>query len=63
MNAIALNSSIFNAARAIGPAIAGLLISGLGTAFCFFVNGLSFLAVIAGPSDDAWRRAPAGPPL
>jgi MFS family permease len=48
MNAIALNSSIFNAARAIGPAIAGLLISKLGTAFCFFVNGLSFLAVIAG---------------
>ena len=48
MNAIALNSSIFNAARAIGPAIAGLLISKLGTAFCFIVNGLSFLAVIAG---------------
>jgi MFS family permease len=48
MNAIAMNSSIFNAARAIGPAIAGLLISKLGTAFCFFVNGLSFLAVIAG---------------
>ena len=35
MNAIALNSSIFNAARAIGPAIAGLLISALGTAACF----------------------------
>ncbi len=48
MNAIALNSSIFNAARAIGPAIAGLLIGGLGTAFCFLVNGLSFLAVIIG---------------
>lgn len=48
MNAIALNSSIFNAARATGPAIAGLIISKLGTAFCFFVNGLSFLAVIAG---------------
>jgi len=48
MNAIALNSSIFNAARAIGPAVAGLLISGLGTAVCFLVNGLSFLAVIAG---------------
>jgi MFS family permease len=48
MNAIALNSSIFNAARAFGPAVAGLLISLLGTAACFFVNGLSFLAVIAG---------------
>jgi MFS family permease len=48
MNAIALNSSIFNAARAIGPAIAGLLISALGTTVCFFVNGLSYLAAIAG---------------
>jgi MFS family permease len=48
MNAIALNSSIFNAARAFGPAVAGILISGLGTAVCFLVNGFSFLAVIAG---------------
>ncbi len=48
MNAIALNSSIFNAARAVGPAIAGLLIGAAGTAFCFFVNGLSFLAVLWG---------------
>lgn len=48
MNAIALNSSIFNAARAFGPAAAGMLISGLGTAACFFLNGLSYLAVIAG---------------
>ena len=48
MNAIALNSSIFNAARAFGPAVAGMLISVAGTAFCFFVNGLSFLAVIWG---------------
>ena len=48
MNAIALNSSIFNAARAIGPAIAGILIGALGTGACFFVNGLSYLAVIAG---------------
>ena len=48
MNAIALNSSIFNAARAIGPAVAGLLIGALGTGACFFVNGLSYLAVICG---------------
>ena len=48
MNAIALNSSIFNAARALGPAIAGILISALGTGACFFVNGLSYLAVIWG---------------
>jgi MFS family permease len=50
MNAIALNSSIFNAARAIGPAIAGLLIGSLGTAACFLVNGLSYCAVILGLS-------------
>ncbi len=48
MNGIALNSSIFNAARAVGPAIAGLLIGALGTGTCFFVNGLSYLAVICG---------------
>lgn len=48
MNAIALNSSIFNAARAIGPAIAGLVISAAGTSVCFFVNGISFLGVLAG---------------
>ena len=48
MNAIALNSSIFNAARAVGPAVAGLLIGALGTGACFFVNGLSYLAVICG---------------
>lgn len=47
MNAIGLNSAIFNAARALGPAAAGLLIAALGTAVCFFANGLSFLAVLA----------------
>jgi MFS family permease len=45
-NAIALNSMMFNGARAIGPAIAGLLLAGVGESGCFFVNGLSFLAVI-----------------
>jgi MFS family permease len=48
MNAIALNSSIFNAARAVGPAIAGLLIGAMGTAACFAVNSVSYLAVILG---------------
>lgn len=48
MNAVALNSTIFNAARIIGPALAGLLMGYLGIAFCFFVNGLSFLAIIYG---------------
>jgi MFS family permease len=48
MNAIALNSSLFNAARVIGPAIAGVLIGTKGIAFCYFLNGLSYIAVIAG---------------
>jgi len=45
-NAIALNSSIFNGARAVGPAIAGFAIALVGAGWCFFINGLSFLAVI-----------------
>lgn len=45
-NAIALNSSIFNAARVVGPAIAGFAISWIGEGWCFFLNGVSFLAVI-----------------
>jgi MFS family permease len=45
-NAIALNSSIFNGARVVGPAIAGFAISWIGEGWCFFLNGLSFLAVI-----------------
>ncbi|HYV18887.1 MAG TPA: MFS transporter [Verrucomicrobiae bacterium] len=46
-NAIALNSSMFNGARAIGPALAGILVATLGEGWCFFLNGVSFLAVIA----------------
>jgi MFS family permease len=45
-NAIALNSSIFNGARVIGPAVAGLAIALVGEGWCFFINGLSFVAVI-----------------
>lgn len=45
-NAIALNSSIFNGARVVGPAIAGFAIIWLGEGWCFFLNGVSFLAVI-----------------
>ncbi len=48
MNAIVLNSSAFNAARVIGPALAGLAIGKLGMATCFLLNAASFLAVIAG---------------
>jgi MFS family permease len=62
MNAIAMNSSIFNAARAVGPAIAGLLIGAAGTALCFFVNGLSFLAVLWGLLLMKFEKAPASEP-
>ena len=48
MNAIALNSSIFNGARLIGPAVAGLLVAKVGEALAFGLNGVSFVAVIAG---------------
>jgi MFS family permease len=47
-NAVALNSAVFNGARVVGPAIAGLLIGAVGTAMCFLLNGLSFIAVIVG---------------
>jgi MFS family permease len=48
MNAIALNSSMFNGARVIGPAVAGILVARLGEGWCFFVNGVSYIAVIIG---------------
>ncbi len=46
-NAIALNSSIFNGARVVGPAIAGFALAWKGPAWCFLLNGISFLAVLA----------------
>jgi MFS family permease len=48
MNAIALNSSMFNGARVIGPAVAGVLVARLGEGWCFFANGASYIAVIVG---------------
>jgi len=48
MNAIALNSSMFNGARMVGPAIAGVLVAKIGEGWCFFLNGISYIAVIAG---------------
>ena len=48
MNAIALNSSVFNGARIIGPAVAGLLVAAVGEGWCFLVNSVSYIAVIAG---------------
>ena len=48
MNAIALNSSMFNGARVIGPAVAGILVSRIGEGWCFGANAISYIAVIAG---------------
>jgi MFS family permease len=48
INAIALNSSMMNGARVIGPAVAGILVSIVGEGWCFLLNGVSYLAVIIG---------------
>lgn len=47
-NAIALNSTMFNLARVVGPAVGGIILAALGATWCFALNGLSFLAVIWG---------------
>jgi len=46
MNAIAMNSMVFNLARIVGPAIGGIVLASLGATWCFALNGLSFLAVL-----------------
>jgi MFS family permease len=66
-NAIALNSSIFNGARVVGPAIAGFAIAWIHEGWCFFLNGVSFIAVIAAllamriPKSEP--KTPEGSPL
>jgi MFS family permease len=66
-NAIALNSSMFNGARVVGPAIAGFAIALIHEGWCFFLNGLSFVAVIVAllamsiPKTEP--KAPEGSPL
>jgi MFS family permease len=47
-NAVALNASLFNASRVVGPAVAGVLIAAFGVGVCFAVNTITFLAVLAG---------------
>jgi MFS family permease len=47
-NAVALNSSLFNSARLIGPAMGGVIIAVIGVAAAFLINGISFIAVIVG---------------
>jgi len=66
MNAIALNSSMFNGARIVGPAVAGILVASIGEGWCFFGNAVSYLAVIAGlliMKVRAPRRVVSGPPF
>ena len=48
LNAISLNSAVFNTARVLGPGVAGLLVAAVGEGVCFLINGISFMAVIAG---------------
>ena len=48
MNAISLNSTVFNLAKIVGPSAAGILLVKLGSAACFFINGISFIPVIYG---------------
>jgi MFS family permease len=45
-NAIALNSSMVNMARLVGPALAGLIIGGFGEGYCFLIDGVSYIAVV-----------------
>jgi MFS family permease len=59
MNAIALNSSMFNGARIVGPAVAGVLVASIGEGWCFFANAVSYLAVIAGLLLMQIERRPA----
>jgi MFS family permease len=59
-NAIALNSVMFNSARAIGPAVGGVLLAVIGAGWCFTINGLSYLAVIAGLW---WMQLPPHKPI
>lgn len=61
MNAIALNSSMFNAARIVGPALAGLLLAAVGEGWCFALNGASYVAVLAGLMMMHPKPRPAGP--
>lgn len=48
LNAIALNSSMVNSARILGPAVAGIMVAAVGEGWCFLANGASYVAVIVG---------------
>jgi MFS family permease len=59
-SAVALNSISFNVARAVGPALGGLVVAAFGAAFAFFANAASFLAVLAALA--FWKRSPVTAP-
>ncbi len=61
MNAIAMNSSMFNGARIVGPALAGVLVAAIGEGWCFFFNGISYVAVLAGLLLMSPRASPPRP--
>jgi len=66
VNAIALNSSMFNGARVVGPAVAGIVVAAIGEGWCFFANSVSFIAVITGlllMRIDRPRKSIEGSPL
>jgi MFS family permease len=61
-NAVSLNSTLVNAARAVGPAVAGLLIATVGTGWCFAINAVSFVAVVTSlVTMDRGQLQPAPP--
>jgi len=65
LNAIALNSSMVNGARVVGPAVAGILVAAVGEAWCFLLNAISYIAVIGGlllmEVPKAARERPSSP--
>lgn len=60
-NAIALNSSMFNAARLIGPAVAGIVIAAVGEGLCFLADGISYIAVVVSLLAMTIQRLPVHP--
>ncbi|MDO5115677.1 MAG: MFS transporter [Synergistaceae bacterium] len=59
-NAVALNSTLFNTARMIGPTIGGFVIHALGESFCFFSNGFCYLSTMWALRRMKMKRAPVG---
>ncbi len=62
-NAVSLNNVMLNAARAVGPALAGVLIASVGVGVCFLVNAASFIAVLVALGSMDRRALQASPPV